>query len=134
MLEVKRMFIGIQPVCLSPLTSGSPQGMLIVCAVPPLTVNMMFAVAVLMKLQDTPLTFPETDDWLMMSAVPVFTAPLLSRGLVFPSSAAKADEAIKKGKRMDRIASLLVVFMRSSLKERLSRLLTGAVLEVSARD
>ena len=121
MLEVKRIFIGIQPVCLSPLASRKPLGMLIVCVAAPLTVKMI-AERVLLKVQETPLTFQETDVSLIRSVVPEETAPLLSRGFVFPSSAAKVAEAVKKRKRMDRIASLLV-FIRFSLKEQLSRLL-----------
>src|SRR5215210_2045143 len=119
MLEVKRIFIGIQPVCFSPLTSGTPPGKLIVCAVAPLTVKVRLPEALLGKWQETPLTFPETDVSLMISAaVPVKVPPVVSRGFVFPSSAAKVAEAVKKRRRMDWIASLLLVFIRFSLDER----------------
>jgi len=64
MLEVKRIFIGIQPVCQSPLASGKTAlDTPIVCAAAPLTVKIKDAAPEVkeLMLQETPLIFPETD-------------------------------------------------------------------------
>jgi hypothetical protein len=92
-----------------------------------LTVKMTFARPPL-RAQETPLTFPETDVSLITSMVPEETALLLSRGFVFPSSAAKVAEAVRNRKRIDRIASLLLVFILFSSKERLGGSFADAVL------
>lgn len=59
---------------------------------------------------------------------------IVEPGLGVPIICSESGRSHQESKEDGQEASLQVVFMRSSLKERLNRLLAGAVLEVSARD